>query len=141
MRKDGENFKYRKFVVVVNVESALKHLLTKMWGFIISYIIKSFFERHLKSILQSFVFLRFPIFDVQLAMSQKKKHFFHKLQTLKLNSKKQKYFAFPKKKSLVGSTPGRCKLGCIDTVCVSEIYKSVPYVLAYTPRFLGIFFN
>ena len=29
------------------------------------------------------------------------------LQTLKLNSKKQKKFAFPKKKSFVGSTPGQ----------------------------------
>ena len=64
-----------------------------------------FYTAILKPILSNSVFLRFPIFTVKLGHFTVNT-FFHMLQTLKLNSKKRKNFAFPKKKSLIGSTPG-----------------------------------
>ena len=43
------------------------------------------------------------------------------LQTLKLNSKKQKNFAFPKKKSFIRSTPGLNFINILRTVFGAKV--------------------
>ena len=55
------------------------------------------------------------------------------LQTLKLTSKKRKNFAFPKKKSLVGSTPGQSFLDKI-----LNVVNAVAAVIAIVALMLSI---